>query len=36
MRIVTQYVFTHVDDEGMACYDERIVEACWLADRPTN
>lgn len=30
LRPVTVYVFTGIDAEGMACFDEVIVEACWL------
>jgi hypothetical protein len=35
-RRVMQYVFTHVNDEGFACYDEVEVQARWLADKPKN
>jgi hypothetical protein len=36
MRLVKIYVFDRIDDDGMAHYDEIVVDACWLADRPTR
>jgi hypothetical protein len=33
-RQVTQYEFRSVNADGLACYDEVIVEANYLADRP--
>jgi hypothetical protein len=32
-RMVMIYVFREMID-GLACYDEIRVEACWLSDRP--
>jgi hypothetical protein len=33
-RPVRQYEFTGLSDDGLACYDEIIVAACYLSDRP--
>lgn len=33
-RVVRQYEYRGLTDDGMAVFDEVFVEACWLSDRP--
>jgi hypothetical protein len=34
VRVVRVYEFRGLNADGMACYDEVIVDACYLSDRP--